>query len=81
MYGHAIVCRPAGRVPQCTSPVPHGAPFCNGDNGDVHVCTSLHVHISVAGLCLVGCCSGALWYCELGLLPWADRSMRVGYSR
>ena len=25
-------------VPQCTSPIPHGAPFCNGD---VHVCTSL----------------------------------------
>ena len=30
--------RPAARVPQCTNPVPHGAPLCNWE---VHMCTSL----------------------------------------
>ena len=69
LYVHHIVYRPAARVPQCTSPVPRG-------NWEVHVCTSLLRDGVLRDVALVHC-----GICELGLLPWADRSVRVGYSR
>ena len=74
LYVHRIASRPDAWVPQCISPTSHSAPYYGGG---MHMCAHLCCGVvHLWDVCLVHC-----GICEMGLLPWANRSVCVGYSR
>ena len=63
MWSTIVTHRPVSQIPQCTSPTPHNASFCNKN---VHMCAHFcykMVHCRMRDICLMLCGN-----CEMGLL-------------